>query len=120
MLLKICYRLGGVLLIAGLLLPLWHFGLAAHVLAAGALLFGGAQMTEPRQEPLLTVRRLRRQQMLGALMLIITGALMLTRYYHIAPFRGNEWMFTLMIAGVIETYTAFRIDAEEKREQGTR
>ena len=29
-------------------------------------------------------------------------------------------MFTLMIAGVIETYTAFRIDAEEKREQGTR
>ena len=40
MLLKICYRLGGVLLIAGLLLPLWHFGLAAHVLAAGALLFG--------------------------------------------------------------------------------
>ena len=112
MLLKICYRLGGVLLIAGLLLPLWHFGLAAHVLAAGALLFGGAQMAEPRHDTLLTVRRLRRQQMLGALML--------TRYYHIAPFRGNEWMFTLMIAGVIETYTAFRIDAEEKREQGTR
>ena len=90
MLLKICYRLGGVLLIAGLLLPLWHFGLAAHVLAAGALLFGGAKLAEPRHDPLLTVRRLRRQQMLGALMLIITGALMLTRYYHIAPFRGNK------------------------------
>lgn len=47
-------------------------------------------------------RRLSRQQLLGALFLLITGVLMFVE-------RHNSWIVTLTIAAVFELYTAFRM-----------
>ena len=56
------------------------------------------------------LKRLRIQQIFGALALILTGAFMFTT-------RGNEWIACLTIAAVLELYTAFRIPQEEAKEE---
>lgn len=111
------YRAGGVLLIAGALLPLFAPVVAPYVFAAGALGFCYVQMGERYEGSNIVVRRLRRQQMLGGLLLLVTAALMFTSLYGIPPFRGSEWKVTLMIAAVLELYSIFRIDYEEKKEK---
>lgn len=111
------YRAGGVLLVVGAVLPLFAPAVAPYVFAAGALSFCYVQMTDRYEGSNLIIRRLRRQQMLGALLLLVTAALMFTSLYGIPPFRGSEWKVTLMIAAVLELYSIFRIDCEEKREQ---
>ena len=53
--------------------------------------------------------RLRRQQIFGALLLVLTGAFMLFT-------RGNEWIVSLTIAAILELYTSIRIPQEEAKE----
>ena len=54
--------------------------------------------------------RLRRQQMLGAALLVLAGVMMLI-------WHRNEWVLCLTIAAVLELYTAFRIPQEMKNEE---
>lgn len=56
------------------------------------------------------LQRLKIQQILASLLFIATGALMMSS----RP--GNEWIGSLCIATVLETYSAFRISAIEKHE----
>ena len=76
---SLAFTLGGLLLLAGALLPmvptLSHYG--PYVFSAGALLFGTLQLVQRYDGRSVTVRRLRRQQMLGALLLMISACLML-------------------------------------------
>ena len=116
MLKTVCFRLGGLLLIVGAVLPI-VYPLAAHwVFALGAHLFCPIQMTDRYEGSNVIIRRLRRQQVLGALMLLVTAALMFTSYYNIPPFRASEWKVTLLIAAVLELYAVFRISHEEKQQ----
>ena len=62
-----------------------------------------------------TVRRLRRQQLLGAILLLVTAGLLLMKAYATGPLRGDEWKLTLTIAAVLEVYTAFRLPAALKK-----
>lgn len=106
---NLSYHLGGLLLVAGALLPLVVPMGASWVFGAGALLFCPAQMLDRYEGSDFVVRRLRRQQLLGALLLLATACLLFTHEYRIPPFRGDEWKITLLIASVIEAYTIFRI-----------
>lgn len=108
------YKLGGLLLVAGALMPLFLPGLAPYVFGAGALLFCPIQMNDRYEGNNLIIRRLRRQQMLGALLLLVTAALMFSSHFDLPPFRAGEWKITLMIATVLELYAIFRIEKEEK------
>lgn len=112
---NLLYQTGGVLLVVGAALPLFAPAAAPWVFAAGALLFSYFQFSAGADGESLTIRRLHRQQMFGALLLLATAALMFTARYGIAPFRGHEWMLTLCIAAVWEAYTIFRLDYEEKK-----
>lgn len=109
------YYLGGLLLIIGAILPIFTHTAGAYFFALGALLFGGLQLSDHYEGDNFVIRRLRRQQMLGALLLIVSAILMLTSLYHIPPFKGGEWKVTLFIAAVLELYVIFRIDHEEKK-----
>jgi hypothetical protein len=60
-----------------------------------------------------TLRRLRIQQIFGALLLVLTGFFMM--YTH-----GNEWIACMTIAAVLELYTAFRIPQAQQAEQESR
>ena len=111
----ILYRIGGSLIIIGSILPLFAPEVAPFVFAAGAALFGCIQISDRYEGKNFIIRRLRRQQVMGALLLIITAYLMISSYFQWSPFRGSEWKVTLMIAAILELYTVFRIDHESKR-----
>ena len=76
----------------------------------GAGLFALAQVNTPVKGKGKTLKRLRVQQIFGALALILTGAFMFTT-------RGNEWIACLTVAAILELYTAFRIPQEEEKEK---
>ena len=108
---------GGILLLVGAILP--AIGalqtVAPYVFTLGAALFGSMQAAARYTGNDITVKRLRRQQMLGATALMAAGVLMFTSLYQIAPFNGSEWQLLLAIGAVLEVYTAFRIPAALKK-----
>ena len=110
------YRAGGLLVVIGAVLPLIAPAVAPWVFGLGALLFSPIQMTDRYEGGNIIIRRLRRQQVLGALMLLVTAALMFASYYNMPPVRGSEWKVTLLIAAVLELYAVFRISHEEKQQ----
>ena len=91
---------GAVLLLAGAVLQITRWELAPYLYTLGAVMFGYVQV----------IKRLRRQQIFGAVALVFTGVLMFTM-------KRNEWIVCLSIAAVLELYTAFRIPQELEKEK---
>lgn len=119
---SLAFTLGGLLLLVGALLPMVPTlsDFAPYVFCAGALLFGTLQLVQRYEGRNVTVRRLRRQQMLGACLLMISACLLLVTAFRLLPLRGGEWKVVLAIAAVLELYTSFRLPTElEKEEKGT-
>lgn len=116
---SLAFTLGGLLLLVGALLPMVPSlsDFAPYVFCAGALLFGTLQLVQRYEGRNVTVRRLRRQQMLGACLLMISACLLLVTAFRLLPFRGGEWKVALAIAAVLELYTAFRLPAELEKEE---
>lgn len=106
---------GGLLLVTGAALPLFIPTIAPYVFTAGALLFCSIQMSDRYEGTNLVIKRLRRQQLLGALMLLVTAALMFTSHLNLRPFNADEWKVTLMIATLLEAYSTIRLDKEANR-----
>lgn len=75
----------------------------------GACLFAYVQLVSDYKGKNIIIRRLRRQQLLGAMLLVLTGVIMLL-------WKRNEWIVCLTVAAVLELYTAFRIPQEEAKE----
>ena len=109
----ILYSLGGLLLLVGAALPVFPtlMGYAPAIYSAGALLFGAVQVTTPLPVDHFAVRRLHRQQTLGALCLVVAGGMMFMRKYQVEPCAHDEWKLALAIGTVIELYTSFRLPA---------
>ena len=83
-------------------------------------MFASMQMMESYEGSNFVIRRLRRQQIIGALLLMLSGVAMFGNVYRIEYVRHNEWLIVMLIAALLELYTAFRIPAElekEKREK---
>ena len=116
---NILFQAGGLLIVAGAIMPMVPEAApyAAVAFTLGALLFGVMQMLQSYTGRSIVIRRLRRQQVIGAAMLIVTGALMLMKRYAIGPVRGDEWKLTLLVAVVLELYTSFRIPHELEKEE---
>ena len=114
----ILYNLGGVLMLIGALMPMEPslITYAAYVYTCGALAFGCMQFQQRYEGKNVALIRLRRQQIIASLLLIVAGFLFIMKVNNIAPFRGDEWQVALCIAAFIELYTAFRIPAEIKKE----
>ena len=98
--------IGALLLLAGAALMITGWTLAPYLFCVGALLIAAMQMTDRYEGQDITVKRLRRQQLIGSLMLLVTGVLMFVE-------RHNGWIVTLTIAAVIQIYTAFRMPEKE-------
>ncbi|MDR3117974.1 MAG: hypothetical protein LBU44_00890 [Mediterranea sp.] len=108
---KIIYTLcvvGGITLLGGLVAYISGWAPAPYVYTIGACLFALAQINSPAGTANGNIKRLRRQQILGALFLVAAGALML--FMH-----NNEWIVALTIGSLVQLYTAFRIPKEEKK-----
>lgn len=87
-----------------------------YIFGAGAACFSSMQLSARYEGDNFTIRRLRRQQILGALLLLITTVPMWMSVNHVWPLGHNEWLLFLAVGAWIELYTAFRIPTELKKE----
>ena len=102
--------LGGLLLLIGAMLQITRWEFAPYLYTIGAVLFAGVQAKYGYEGRNIIIRRLRRQQILGAALLVVTGVLMFFT-------RHNEWILCLSVSAVLQLYTAFRIPSELEKEQ---
>ena len=100
---------GAIVLFIGLALQFVKLVWAPYVYLVGACLCAYVQLVSDYTGKNIIIRRLRRQQLLGAMLLVLTGVIMLL-------WKRNEWIVCLTVAAVLELYTAFRIPQEEAKE----
>ena len=101
---------GAVLLLIGAMLQITRWELSPILYTIGAVMFAYVQVMSRYEGKNLIVRRLRRQQILGAVLLVFAGVLMFVT-------RHNEWVLCLTVAAILELYTAFRIPSELEKEK---
>lgn len=104
------FVIGAILLLGGAIIQITQAVWAPYVYLVGAILFAYVQVTDRYEGANLIIRRLRRQQMLGAALLVLAGVMMIL-------WHRNEWILCLTIAAILELYTAFRIPQEEQKEK---
>lgn len=102
--------IGAVVLLVGAMLQITRWEFSPYLYTLGAILFAYVQVIDGYYGKNLIVRRLRRQQILGSVLLLMAGALMFLTQH-------NEWILCLTIAAILELYTAFRIPAELEKEK---
>lgn len=104
------YIIGGILLVVGAALYITQWAWAPYMYIIGSFMFGAMQMLDRYTGKSFILRRLRRQQILGAIALMLAGVLMLASNH-------NEWILCLLVGCIFELYTAFRIPQELEKEQ---
>lgn len=124
--------IGGVLLLIGAVVMITGWDYAPYIYLLGSIMFASAQLSDRYDGDDLILKRLRLQQVLGAILLVVTGFLMFSEQYHqklmfdegmnenIRSFlltltARNSWIVTLCIAALFELYSIFRIDARNKQ-----
>ena len=107
---QIVQGVGAVLLLAGAMLQITHWEFSSIIYTLGAVMFSYVQIMSRYEGKNLIVRRLRRQQILAAVLFVFAGVLMFVT-------KHNEWILCLTIASILELYTAFRIPSELEKEK---
>ena len=107
---QIVQGVGAVLLLVGAMLQITRWELSPIIYTIGAVMFAYVQVMTRYEGKNLIVRRLRRQQILGAVLLVFAGVLMFVT-------KHNEWVLCLTVAAILELYTAFRIPSELEKEK---
>ncbi len=102
------FTAGAIMALTGAAVFITGWIYAPYIYTIGAGFIALAQVNTPVKGKSKILKRLRIQQIFGALALILTGAFMFTT-------RGNEWIACLTVAAVLELYTAFRIPQEEEK-----
>ena len=103
--------IGALLVLIGAMLQITRWELSPYIYTVGAVLFAYVQVMMGRYEGKnLIIRRLRRQQIIGAILLVFAGVLMFTS-------KRNEWIVCLTIAAVLQLYTAYRIPSELEKDK---
>lgn len=101
---------GAVALLLGAALQITQLAWAPYLYLIGAIMFAYVQVMSGYEGKNIIIRRLRRQQIIGATLLVVAGVMMIL-------WKRNEWIVCLTIAAVLEMYTVFRIPQEEEKEK---
>ncbi len=104
--LSACLLTGAVLTLVGVAVYITGWTYSPYLYLAGSVLFALAQIFLHPHSDDFVVRRLYRQQIIGALILVASAVMMLTLH-------DNEWLLALAVASFIELYTSFRISSVE-------
>ena len=122
---------GGVLLLVGAAVYITGWSYAPYFYLAGSVMFASGQFSDRYTGDDKIIKRLRFQQVLGAVFLLLTAVLMFAEPIHnhilangtMAPTlrsflldltRRNNWIVTLSIGAVFELYSSFRLDKISK------
>ena len=113
----VAFKIGAVLVLVGAAGYPFYDRISFYIYSIGACLFSFIQFADRYDGANLIVRRLRGQQILGGICLLVTAVLMAMQTFNFGFARRNEWMVALAVSCVLELYTAFRIPAELEREK---
>lgn len=102
--------MGAALVIIGLVLYIPRLGVAPFLFAAGALLFAVVQISASYEGQDSTIRRLRRWQVVGALLLVASAGLMIAGIEGWRYAKHNEWILVLAVGAVFWVYSSLRLD----------
>lgn len=103
-------QIGGVVMLAGAAMPIAGLEASGAIaLLVGSVLYGVVQILDGYKGTDFRVRRLRRQQVLGAGLLMAAGVLAVLHTYQIAHIGSGEWKLAMSIGVVMQLYTAFRL-----------
>lgn len=100
---------GAMLALVGAAVMITEWMYAPYIYCMGALMVAFVQLTNGYKGNNVTIKRLRKQQIFGAVLLLLTGLFMFTT-------KHNEWVVCLTIAAVLELYTAYRIPYLEDKD----
>ena len=107
---NLTFRVGALLMVAGAALFIFSDRLACILFCIGVLLFVSMQLRSRYDGSNFVVDRLRRQQLFGAFLLVLSAvALVYQTISHRHMFQHNEWVVLLLIAAIVQLYTAIRI-----------
>ena len=101
---------GAVALLLGAAMQITQLAWAPYLYLIGPIMFAYVQVMSGYEGKNIIIRRLRRQQIIGATLLVVAGVMMIL-------WKRNEWVVCLTIAAVLELYTAFRLPQEEEKEK---
>ena len=101
---------GAVALLLGAALQITQLAWAPYLYLIGAIMFAYVQVMSGYEGKNIIIRRLRRQQIIGATLLVVAGVMMIL-------WKRNEWVECLTIAAVMEMSPVFRIPQEEEKEK---
>ena len=118
------YLAGAVLMVIGAGASLFAWAGAPYVFSLGALGFVAMQMVQRYDGTNFTIRRLRRIVLFSDFLLLLSGLLMFASMGNVfglsqvvyVQYVYNKWVATLLIAAILQLYTAHRIDHELAKE----
>lgn len=107
---------GGMLVVIGAALYMLLPVVAFVAFAVGAVTFSYMQLLQSYDGRSFVIRRLRRQQLMGAVAILVAACLMAMQTFRLGLAMRNEWVVALTIGCVLELYTAFRLPPELEKE----
>lgn len=107
---SIIFVTGALLALVGAATYITAWGPSPYIYTLGALMVAVVQYLNGYHGTNFIIKRLRKQQLFGATLLLLTAMFMFTT-------RNNEWVLCLTVAAILELYTAFRIPQEEEKEK---
>ena len=125
---------GAVLLLFGAAVYITGWSYSPYMYLVGSIMFAIGQFADRYEGDDKIMKRLRAQQVTGAVFLLITGVLMFSDGIHswllnntsmganlrsilLELTRRNNWIVTLSIGAVFELYSSFRMDSISKRQE---
>lgn len=127
---SVIFVAGGALMVIGVGCCVFQVAplVMSWVFILGAVMFSVMQLTQTYQGRELTVRRLKKIQNLSDILFILAGIILADTVYANAghsffrdlfsnqesyiTFLYNKWVVLLLVAAILEVYTAHRIDHE--------
>lgn len=115
--LVVLQQMAAVFMLLGVALFIWKPLWATFIYSIGTLAYCPTRMLQRYEGRNFTIRRLRRQQLLGQVAFMCAACCMAMQVGQFGFARRNEWVVCLAIGCVLELYTAFRIPSELKKER---
>ena len=131
---NLAVTLGGIMVIAGAMLRITGKDIAVWIYMAGAVLFLICQLCDRYDGDSVTIRRLRGQQIVGAVFLVLSAVLMYAERWRpeilmnhdmnaslhsflVGLTARNSWIVFMCISALFELYSSFRLEHESKKEE---
>ena len=114
----VAYDASAIVMLACLLLVRSPWGAGVpYVYGVASAVFLAMQYKGRYNGGNIVVRRLQRQQLLGAVCLVLASFAMWMGVNGVWPLRHNEWIVVVTIGAWMELYTAFRLPKEIEKEK---